>query len=85
MSARRLAEAIPMYERALADCERVLGADHADTLTARYNVGSAYLSARRQADAIGVFKRTLTDCDRVLGPSHQLTETVRESLAAISG
>jgi hypothetical protein len=34
-SAGRLDEAIPLYERTLADFERVLGADHPGTLTVR--------------------------------------------------
>ena len=34
-AAGRTAEAIPLLERTLADCERVLGADHPDTRAAR--------------------------------------------------
>ena len=42
-----LDEAIPLYERTLADRERVLGADHPDTLTSRNNLAGAYESAGR--------------------------------------
>jgi Tetratricopeptide repeat len=36
-AAGRTAEAIPLYKRTLADCERVLGADHPDTKAVREN------------------------------------------------
>lgn len=35
LTAGRAAEAIPLYKRTLADCERMLGADHPDTKAAR--------------------------------------------------
>ena len=38
----RYAEAIPLYEQALADLERVLGPDHPLTLTLRNNLAEAY-------------------------------------------
>ena len=36
----RMAEAIPLLERTLADCERVLGADHPDTNAAREDLAA---------------------------------------------
>jgi hypothetical protein len=33
-------KAIPLFQRALADCERVLGADHPDTKAARANLAA---------------------------------------------
>ena len=41
-SAGRLDEAISEFERTLADCERVLGADHPQTLSSRNNLAYAY-------------------------------------------
>ncbi len=41
----RPGRAIPLYEQTLADRERVLGADHPDTLTSRNNLAAAYESA----------------------------------------
>lgn len=35
-----MAEAIPLLERALAGCERVLGADHPDTKAAREDLAA---------------------------------------------
>ena len=37
---RRTAEAIPLYRGALADCERMLGADHPDTNAAREDLAA---------------------------------------------
>jgi hypothetical protein len=34
-AAGRSAEAIPLYKRTLADCERLLGAEHPDTKAAQ--------------------------------------------------
>jgi tetratricopeptide repeat protein len=40
-SAGDLGRAIPPYEQALADCVRVLGADHPQTKTVRANLTAA--------------------------------------------
>ena len=61
MSAGRLGEAIPLLERTLADRERVLGADHPDTLASRHNLADAYVSAGRLGEAIPLLERTLAD------------------------
>jgi hypothetical protein len=39
-AAGRTAEAIPLLERTLADCERVLGADHPKTKAARKDLAA---------------------------------------------
>ena len=39
-AAGRTAEAIPLLERTLADCERALGANHPDTKAARENLAA---------------------------------------------
>jgi len=80
-SAGRLTEAIPLYERTLADRERVLGADHPDTLGSRNNFAVAYESAGRLTDAIPLYERTLADRERVLGADHPDTLTSRNNLA----
>jgi hypothetical protein len=44
----RFTEAMPLYQRALAICERVLGPDHPDTATVRGNyadIAEAYQPA----------------------------------------
>ena len=40
LAAGRPAKAIPLYRRTLADCERVLGADHPDTRAAREDLAA---------------------------------------------
>ena len=64
-----------------ADCERVLGADHPDTLTSRNNLAEAYRAAGRTAEAIALYERTLADRERVLGADHPNTLGSRNNLA----
>ena len=65
--AGRLAEAIPLFERTLADREQVLGDTHPDTLTSRNNLAAAYQAAGRLDEAIPLFERTLADREQILG------------------
>jgi hypothetical protein len=41
LAAGQAAEAIPLFERTLADRERILGLDHPSTLTSRDNLAAA--------------------------------------------
>ncbi len=79
-AAGRTAEAIPLLERTLADCERVLGTDRPDTMTTRNNLAMAYRAAGRTAEAIPLLERTLADCERVLGTDHPDTNAARRIL-----
>ena len=80
-SAGRLDEAIDLFERTLADSERVLGPDHPHTLTSRGNLASAHQDAGRLEQAIDLHERTLAETLRVLGPDHPHTLTSRNNLA----
>ncbi len=82
--AARMAEAIPLYRGALADCERVRGIDHPSTLRWRNNLAMAYRAAGRTAEAIPLLERTLADCERVRGADHPDTKAAREGLAALT-
>ena len=82
MAAGRAAEAIALYERTLADYERVLGPDHPGTLGSRNDLADAYREAGRAAEAIPLFERILVGMERILGPDHPSTMTVRDNLAA---
>ena len=73
-------EAIRLHERTLADRERVLGADHPDTLTSRNNLAVAYEAAGWLEEAIRLHERTLADRERVLGADHPDTLTSRNNL-----
>ena len=76
------ARAIRHLQRALADCIRVLGEDHPDTLTSRNNLAAAYQSAGDLNRAIPLHEQTLTDRTRVLGEDHPDTLASRNNLAA---
>ena len=71
-----------MYEQVLAERERVLGADHPDTLAVRNNLAGAYKSVGRFSDAIDAWEKLLPDCQRVLGLEHPLTKLVQKNLEA---
>jgi tetratricopeptide (TPR) repeat protein len=75
------AQSILIGESLLADMERVLGADHPDTLATRDNLASAYWGAGRIAEAITLSEQTLADRERVLGADHPYTLQTRNNLA----
>jgi hypothetical protein len=62
----QMAESTPLYRGALADCERVRGADHPSTLRSRDNLAMAYRAAGRKAQVIRLLKGTLADRERAL-------------------
>jgi tetratricopeptide (TPR) repeat protein len=64
-----------------ADCERLLGADHEDTLAAYSLLASAYVSAGQAAEAIPLFERVLGARQRQLGTDHHDTLGARNNLA----
>jgi len=66
----------------VAECERVLGDTHPDTLTCRNNLAYAYRMAGRLDEAIALYRRTLADRERVLGDTHPDTSISRINLAA---
>jgi tetratricopeptide (TPR) repeat protein len=76
-----LSRATPVLQRALADRERVLGADHPQALTSRNNLAYAYRSAGRLGEAIPMFEQALADRERVLGAGHPDTLASRNNLA----
>ena len=75
------AQAIEYGQDLVADCERVLGDTHPDTLTSRNNLARAYRDAGRLDEAIPLFERTLADRERILGDTHPDTLTTRNNLA----
>ena len=75
------AQAILIGERLVADQERVLGADHPDTLTSRNNLARAYRDAGRMDEWITLQEQTLAARERVLRPDHPDTLISRNNLA----
>jgi tetratricopeptide (TPR) repeat protein len=80
-AAGRLAEAISLCERTLADREQVLGDTHPDTLNSRNSLAMAYRDSGRPAEAISLCERTLADREQVLGDTHPDTLNSRFNLA----
>ena len=70
-----------MDEQTLAARERVLGPDHPDTLTSRYNLATGYRAAGRTEEAITLHEQTLAARERILGPDHPDTLNSRNTLA----
>jgi tetratricopeptide (TPR) repeat protein len=75
------AQSIRIAEPLLADQERVLGADHPETLGTRHDLAVAYQAAGRTAEAIVLHERALADRQRVLGADHPDTLNARDDLA----
>ena len=73
--------AIEILKDATEEAERVLGADHPDTLRARNNLAAAYYAARRVNEAIPLFEKTLKAQTQILGPNHPDTLTSSNNLA----
>jgi RNA polymerase sigma factor (sigma-70 family) len=74
--------AIAIGEPLAEDLERLLGADHPDTLNSRNSLATAYLSAGRVAEAIDSFEQTLDVRRRILGPDDPDTLTLQNNLAS---
>ncbi|WP_326770959.1 tetratricopeptide repeat protein (plasmid) [Streptomyces sp. NBC_01591] len=68
------------WEHMVADCERLLGNEHPDTLTARANLATSYQQAGRTNDAINLLERVLADRERLLGSEHPDTLSARNVL-----
>ena len=77
-----LAEAMSVFEAALADRERGLGPEHPDTVAARVNLANSYQAAGRDAEAIGLYELALGQNERLFGAGHRDTLAVRSQLAA---
>jgi hypothetical protein len=77
--------AVQFSEQTCADSERVLGADHADTLTRRAQLAHLYYAVGRVGDAQALLRDALARCERVLPYGDPLREAVRQSLTNIVG
>lgn len=77
--------ALAYWRRFTADCERLLGREHLQTLAARSSVASAYADAGQIAMAVALAEWVLADCERLVGVKHPLTLAVRNNLATSYG
>jgi tetratricopeptide (TPR) repeat protein len=72
--------AITYWHAMVATSTRLLGPAHADAVTARDRLASAYESAGRGGDSVVVFASALADRERNLGPDHPDTIAARGRL-----
>src|SRR5437588_12845906 len=76
-------DAEPLYKRALAICEEVLGPIHPSTATSVNNLAFLYNSQGKYDDAEPLYKRALAIREEVLGPIHPDTATSVNNLAGL--
>ncbi len=69
-----------MFERALGDCKRILGADHRQTESVHQNLNYAREVAERLTDSDDQSKRVSSQAERVLGADHPETVWSRQLL-----
>jgi tetratricopeptide (TPR) repeat protein len=73
----------PLFERALAIRERVLGPDHPGTAASLDNLASLLQAQGELAAARPLFERALAITERVLGPDHSDTASSLNNLALL--
>ena len=76
-------QAKPLYERALAIREQVLGPNHPDTATSLNNLALLYHSQGDYEQAKPLYERALAIREQVLGPNHPDTATSLNNLAVL--
>jgi tetratricopeptide (TPR) repeat protein len=74
-------EARPLFERALAICENVLGAEHPDTAMSLNNLATLLQAQGDLAAARPLFERALAIHEKVHGPEHSDTAMSLNNLA----
>ncbi|MFB7374100.1 tetratricopeptide repeat protein [Streptomyces sp. NPDC056222] len=83
VQAGRTGEAIDVLEQVAADCARVLGDDHPDTLHVLGNLALSFWQAGRTGEAVDPLERLVADYERLLGDDHPNTLTARGNIAAL--
>jgi tetratricopeptide (TPR) repeat protein/cellulose biosynthesis protein BcsQ len=68
-------------EQVVRERELMLGADHPDTITTRYNVATQLAELGRYNDALKVGTQVLADRERILGRDHANTLAARNNVA----
>jgi tetratricopeptide (TPR) repeat protein len=82
-TAGRLAEAEPLYRRALAIYEQVLGPMHPHTATSLVNLAALLQATGNFTEAEPLFRRALAIWEKTLGPEHPETMQGRFTLAQL--
>ena len=76
--------ALQQYQETCAGYERVLGAEHPDTLARHADLAHAYYAAGQAGDAVALLHDTITRSELALSPGDPLTQLLRQALAAIT-
>ncbi|WP_380286396.1 tetratricopeptide repeat protein [Kitasatospora purpeofusca] len=79
------AEAARLLDAVVRDSVGVLGADHPDTLTARFNLAVNLGAAGERAEAARLLDAVVQDSVRVLGADHPDTLTSRRAQQFFEG
>jgi tetratricopeptide (TPR) repeat protein len=74
-------EAEPLWNSALAMCERVLGPEHPETLSSLNSLAVLYQNQGKYERAAPLYQRALTTRERVLGPEYPDTTQTLYNLA----
>jgi tetratricopeptide (TPR) repeat protein len=72
-------QAEPLYRRALAIVEKLLGPEHPDTATSLNNLAALYDAQGEYEHAEPLYQRALAIREQLLGPEHPDTATIREN------
>ncbi|HLG77550.1 MAG TPA: tetratricopeptide repeat protein, partial [Ktedonobacteraceae bacterium] len=72
-------EAEPLYLRALAICEQVLGSEHPDTAMSLNNLAALYYHQGKYEQAVSLMKRALGILTSSLGLEHPHTRQVKKN------
>ncbi len=76
-------QALPLYQRALAFREKVLGAEHPDTAQILNNLASLYYNQGDYVQALPLYQQTLVIYENVLGAEHPNTAQSLNNLASL--
>jgi tetratricopeptide (TPR) repeat protein len=82
LDSARLSSAVTYWKAMVETGGRILGPEHARTLTARSNLAAAYEAAGWQDNAVSAHRQILAERERILGTDHPDTLTARAKLAA---
>ncbi|GGQ89984.1 serine/threonine-protein kinase [Streptomyces flaveolus] len=81
----RWTEASELLRAVAGERERLLGADHPDTLASRYEIAFTLSRTGRAADALRAYKRVAEARIRILGADHADTLAARQEMAYVLG
>ena len=82
LAAGQPAEAVPVFQRVLADQAQALGPGHPSTVAARRNLGRALAAAGQPGDAVTILESAASDYERACGADHPDTLGAHDDLAA---